>query len=317
MTGELTLDGAARILSSAIPTLTEAGDSRGLARAEMILSNVHWFAVRLDELGAAAARAERHYRASGFSGGAAVGMQAEVLYFGAVPVADALARCAELFERTPNRSVQATTTVVAGALHALKGGVDDARRLLEHAHSLYGEAGNESGLLTTWAPYCIEIESIVGDPAVASRVGEETVERLLAKGDLAHASSLAILLGYLAIELGELDDAERHVRLVEQNVLRSDVLTQLMSRGARARLLALAGEHDAAEAMGRDAVALASMTDALRERARAHMSLAEVLKASGKTREARAEATIARRLLRQKGASALLERYRAATPAVR
>jgi hypothetical protein len=69
--------------------------------------------------------------------------------------------------------------------------------------------------------------------------------------------------------------------------------------------------------MARDAVTLASMTDALRKRARSHMSLAEVLQSSGKTREARAEATTARRLLRQKGATALLERYRAATPIVR
>ncbi len=317
MSGELPLDGVAEILTKAIPTLSEAGDFRGLARAEMILSNVHWFAGRHDELAAAAARAERHYQASGFLGGAALGMQAEVLYFGAVPVAQALARCAQLFERASNRSARATATAVAGALHALKGSAADAQRLLAHAYSLYEEVGNESGLLTTWTPYCIEVETIVGEPAIAKDAGGASVERLMAKGDLAHATSQAVLLAHLAIDMGELDDADRHVHLVEQHVLHSDVLTQLMTRSARARLLARAGDSGPAEEMAREAVTLASMTDALRERARAHMSLAEVLQSSGKTGEARAEATTARKLLRQKGATALLERYRAATPAVR
>jgi len=68
--------------------------------------------------------------------------------------------------------------------------------------------------------------------------------------------------------------------------------------------------------MARDAVSLASFTDALRERARAHIALAEVLQLAGSTGAARAEVTTARKLLRQKGASALLKRHRAPAPAL-
>ena len=316
MSGELALDGAVEMLADAIPLLEAAGDDRGLARAEMILANVHWFAGRNDELAAAAARAERYYRASGFSGGAAVGMQAEVLYFGAVPIPRALAECTELLDRNPDRSSQATTTTVFAALNALRGDTTEARQLLEHAHSLYEEVGNESGLLTTWTPYCMEVEAIVGDPEVARTVGSSSFDRLLANGDLAHATSQAMYLGHLAIDLDDLDDADRYVSLVEQQVLHSDVVTQFMVRGARARLLARSGETNAADELAREGIALASLTDALRERARAHLALAEVLQLSGKTADAQQETAAARKLLKQKGASALLKQYPTTAPAI-
>ena len=273
----------------------------------MVLSNVHWFACRLDELGASAARAERHYRDAGFSGGAAVGLQAEVLYYGAIPIPRALELCAELLERSPDRAAQATCTTVLGALLALDGN-SDARSLLASARSLYEEIGNESALLTTWTSYLVEVEALVGDPALATAAGQASIERLLATGDVAHASSHALLLAYVLLDLGENDAADEYVRLAEEQALPSDVFAQFMWRGARARLLASGGRSTAAEDLARDAVRIASLSDALRERARVHLALADVLQLSGKTVEARAEMKAARGLLRQKGASALLEK---------
>ena len=318
MSGDLKLDEAVAVLSAAMPILEAAGDVRQLARAELTLSNVHWFAGRHDELAEAAQRAERHYRDSGFSGGTAIGVQAEALYLGAAPVASALELCAELLERIPNQRAQATATTVVAALRALEGNAVDARSLLAHARSLYEETGNEGGLLTTWTWYCIEAESIIGDPDAALTAGRSNIERLLAKGDVAHAASQAVLLAHVLLDEGDTDAADAFLRVAEEHRLASDVLTQFMSRGARARLLARAGDTIAAEEMARDAVTLASFTDALREQARAHISLAEVLQLSGSTGEARAEtATAQRKLLKQKGASALLKRSRAAAPAQR
>jgi len=317
MSGELKLDEAVAIIATAIPALEAAGDSRGLARAEMVLSNVHWFAGRHDELADAAVRAERHYRDAGSSAGTAIGLQAEALYWGGVPVPRALELCAELLERIPDQRAQATTTAVIAALRALEGNAVDARLLLAHARWLYEETGNESGLLTTWTPYYIEAESIVGDADAALAAGRSSIDRLLAKGDVAHAASQAVLLAHLLLDEGDTDGADGFVRVAEAHALPSDVLSQLMSRGARARLLARAGVTVAAEKMARDAVTLASFTDALRERARAHISLGEVLQLAGRTSEARAEATTARNLLKKKGASALLHRDRASTPAPR
>ena len=63
--------------------------------------------------------------------------------------------------------------------------------------------------------------------------------------------------------------------------------------------------------MARDAVAISSLTDASCHRARAHFALGEILALAAKPTPARAEAAAARKLLREKGATALLELHRA------
>lgn len=312
LSGDVALDHAVAIVAEGIPAIRAAGDARGLARAEMVMSNVHWFACQLDELGASAARAERHYVDAGFSGGAAVGLQAEVLYFGATPVPRAIELCAELLERSPDRAAQATTTTVLGALLALTGD-PEARSLLASARSLYEEVGNESGVLTTWTPYFVEVEAIVGDPQVAAATGRKSIDELLAIGDVAHGASHAALLAFVLLDLGENDGADQCVALAEEQALSSDLYSQFLWRAGRARLLAIGGRMSEAAELARDGVRIASLTDALRERARVHIALADVLQLSGKTTEARAEMTTARRLLRQKGASALLDKRVAPT----
>jgi tetratricopeptide (TPR) repeat protein len=310
MSGDLTLDAAAATVANAMPAIRSAGDSRGLARAELILSNVHWFACRLEELAAAAARAETHYREAGFSGGVAVGIQAEALYHGPTPVPQALARCTELLDRLPKGPAQAVAMTVLGGLRGLEGDLDDARSLLAHARSLFEEFGNEGGILTTWTSYVVELEATIGDPAAAGEAARSNVERLMAMRDIAHATSHAALFSYGLLDAGEAEEAERCVAVAEAHRLGSDVYTQFMSRGARARLLAREGEFDAAEAAALDALAIVELTDALRDRARLHLALGEVLHLAGRRREARSQVVLARKLLRQKGARALLDRHR-------
>ena len=99
--------------------------------------------------------------------------------------------------------------------------------------------------------------------------------------------------------------------MAEKEALASDVLVQFWWRSARARILARCGDLEEAERMGRDAVALSSLTDASCHRARAHFALAEILALAAKQAPARKEAAAARKLLREKGATALLELHRA------
>ena len=181
LSGDVALDLAAAKVAEGIPAIRAAGDARGLARAEMVMSNVHWFACQLDELGASAARAERHYVDAGFSGGAAVGLQAEVLYHGPTPVPRAIELCTELLERAPDRAAQATTTTVLGALLALMGD-PEARSLLGSARSLFEEIGNENGVLTTWTPYFVETEALVGDAQLAAATARTSIDQLAGDG---------------------------------------------------------------------------------------------------------------------------------------
>ena len=118
----------------------------------------------------------------------------------------------------------------------------DARSLLAHARSLYEETGNEVALLTTWTAYYIEAESIIGDPDAALSTGRSSIERLHGQRSVAHASSQAVLLAHLLLDEGDAEIADTFVRVAEEHALSSDVLSQFMSRAARARLLARAGE---------------------------------------------------------------------------
>ena len=311
LAGELTLDRAESAIATAIPKLRAAGDARGIAMAELGLCGVHWFACQYDELAAAAARAEQHYIDAGLGPSRAViGFQAELLYFGAAPVPHALALCAELLERSPNLAARAATTMVMGGLRALEGNIAAAERLLANSRSLYEEIGYERALLTTWTAYFVEVEAIAGNNDAAKAAARTSIARLQATGDIAHASAEAVLLADLLLDEGDTDEAEEYIRLAEHKGNASNVYVQFLRRSARARILARAGRTTEAEEIAREAVAIASLTDALRDRARTHFALAEVLQLAGKSKEARAEATTGRKLLRQKGATVLLERHR-------
>ena len=314
LAGDLPLDGAAGALAEALPKLRAAGDVRGLARAELILSNVHWFACRYGDFAAAAARAEQYYVESGFSPALPLAIQAEALYYGAVPVGEALGICAEIQERSRDRSACATATAVLGALRAVEGGIEDGQLLLTHARSLYEEIGNELGVLTTWSPLFVEVEALAGNRDVAKAHFRETIDRLRSTHGVAHATTQAALLADLLLDGGEIDEADTYARLAENEALSSDVLVQFLWRSARARVLGRAGNTAEAEEIARDAVRIASLTDGVRDRARAHFALAEVLHLGGKSGDARVEVTMGRRLLRQKGATALLERHRTPLP---
>ena len=305
--GDLSLDEAVGTLVREMAHLQAAADTRGLGRAEISLGSVHWLACRYEEFAAAAERAEQHYAAAGFSPSRCIAIQAEALYYGAMPVADALLRCSDLLERSPDRAAEAAVTSVLGGLRALEGRADDGRMLLAQARSLYEEVGNQSALLTTWSSLFTDVESIAGNHAAAEAEARSSVEALQITGGPAYASTRAVQLADLLLDRGHTDAAEPWVELAEKAALASDVLVQFWWRTARARILARRGELEEAEKICRDAVAISTLTDATCHRARAHAAFAEVLALAAKQAPARAEAGAARKLLREKGATALLE----------
>jgi len=91
------------------------------------------------------------------------------------------------------------------------------------------------------------------------------------------------------------------MEVAEAHALPSDVLVQFLRRSIRARLLARAGRFGHAERLAREAISIASLTDALRDRATAHAALAEVLVLQGDARGAEQEERVAMELLRRKG----------------
>ena len=304
--GRLPLDAAAAAYAEALTTLRAEQDERGLGRAELLAGSVHWFACNLEAAGESAQRAAKHYAAAGFSPAGCINVQAEALYYGATPVEDGTATCIGLLDQSPDRGTEANVTSVLGGLHALAGRPADARSLLDHARELYEDTGNTRALLTVWTPLRIDAELFAGDLDGATTLARESLAAVSSL-EQAHAGARSVELAELLLLKGEESEAERVTAFAEANALPSDVLVQFLSRSLRARLLARAGNMEDALDAARDAVALASLTDVLRYRARAHVALAEVLELAGQGSEARAQERAAESLLRQKGVKGTAE----------
>jgi DNA-binding SARP family transcriptional activator len=300
LSGELLLDDAVAAFETALDTLRDEGDARGLGRAELLACSVHWFACNFAAASAGAQRAATHYATAGFSPSGCIGLQAEALYYGATPVEAATQECLALLDQSLDRGSEANITAVLGGLRALAGDADDARSLLDHARRLYEDTGNEHAVLTTWTPLQIDAEFFAGNLVTATALARDNLEAL-SELELVHSGTRAVELAELLLLNGEEDEAERVTTVAERTALPSDVLVQFLCRSLRGRLLARAGEIDSALVSARDAVALASLTDVLRYRARTHTALAEVLTLAGEPSAARAEESFAEHLLRQKG----------------
>jgi DNA-binding SARP family transcriptional activator/predicted ATPase len=313
--GELSLADAAAALATAIATLERHGDERGLGRALLDVSSVHLFACNLAEIEATTTRAAAHYEAAGMNPAACIGLNAEALYYGATPVDDAVARCVAVLERVSDRQTEANVAAVLGALQALGGDPDAGRTLVSHARTLFADVGNHLALTAIVNPLEMDIELCAGELGAAVEIGQASFDRLTSIHDVAYASTRAVQLADVLLDVGNAEAAEGYVSFAELNAISGDVLVQFLARSARARLLARAGDFAAAETAARAAVSIAELTDVLRDRSRTHLALAEVLRLEGRTEEAAEERERAIALLREKGARALVELVEAQTEA--
>lgn len=237
---------------------------------------------------------------------ASIGLVAEALYYGATPAADAEVRCVALLERAGDRQSEANVTAVLGALRGVQGATDDGRALVSQARTTFEDLGHPLSVLAVLAPLAMDVEVSAGNLDAALRIGRASCEGLAAFPGNAYSTTRAVQLADLLLDAGDAEAAEPFVALAEANALDTDVLVQFLSRSARARLLARSGAHSEAEDLARAAVAIAALTDVLRDRARAHLALAEVLHLAGRSADATAERDLAAGLLAEKGAIALM-----------
>jgi hypothetical protein len=128
-------------------------------------------------------------------------------------------------------------------------------------------------------------------------------------GNWSALSTRAADLAEALFRLGRLDEAEAAAATAEAHAQEDDLTVQPLWRGVRAKLLAARGLAGA-EALAREAVALAERTDALGLRAKVRLDLAEVI--ADRPDEAAAEAEEAVRLYERKGNAVAAERARTA-----
>ena len=182
--------------------LRARGDERGLGRALLALCAVHQLACNLAEVGAAATRAKGHYVASGFSPATCLAMEGDALYFGSTPITEAEARCVELLAEAPDRTSEANLTAVLGALSAAGGRVDDGRSLIAQALATLSELGSKLVVASAVSPLSMEVEVYAGDIEAAIRIGREDFDELFRGGHVAFASTRAVYLADLLLDIG-------------------------------------------------------------------------------------------------------------------
>jgi len=206
--------------------------------------------------------------------------------FGPLPVELGIARC-EMFrdESVDDPVIRANSCVDQAALEAMRGEFGVARELLSEGRQALADLGFTL-LVAASAQEAHYVEMLAGDPAAATRILRESYAELEPMGERVYLSTAAALLAHTLYAEGELDEAERFSHIGEDTAVAEDVFSQILWRSARSRILARRGDMAEAEALAREAVALAEGTDMLNTQGDTLAHLSEVLSLAGKPEEA-------------------------------
>ena len=276
---------ARRVADEVLPVLAREGDHHGQCRALSLRAQAEWIGGRIERADAAWAEAADFARREGDERElfAIIGWRATAAVFGPTPVDDAIDRC-EAFRHVVRASPVAVAWTVnaLASLHAMRGEVDLAERLLQEANETIHQLGSLHSSVS-------HIEALVrlqaGEPARAERLlraGMETLASMNA-GDLL-ATTIA-LLAQAVYAQGRMGEADELCRRAAGSAASDDIVTQVICRGVEAKILAGEGHCDRAAAVAHDAVALVEPTELLSLRGDAMLDLAEVLRACGRAGE--------------------------------
>jgi ATP/maltotriose-dependent transcriptional regulator MalT len=290
------------VTARAIPILEEAGDHVGLARAWRLRSELEIRALHWGARAEALQRALDHARQAGDRGEEAfiVGQLAQSLYFGPTPVEEAIEQCEQFLGETIEAELEAAIGSTLAALHAMRGDFVQARELWAEADRLY-ESLHLSFRRAARSYIPASIETLAGDYDAAERElrrGYETLEQM---GEKSIRTTIAAFLAEALYKQGRDDEAERLTEVSEELAAADDLVTQILWRTVRAKILARRGEVEKAEELGREAVRLADTTDFPELKASTALDLAEVLERAGRAEEALELGARARDVYERKG----------------
>jgi tetratricopeptide (TPR) repeat protein len=145
------------------------------------------------------------------------------------------------------------------------------------------------------------VELWADNPAGAEHELRWAVATLQGTGELAWLPTIAGILAEAIYVQGRYDEAEAFVRLGEDTAGSDDAYSQGLLRCVRAKILASAGQPDAAVALARQAVAIAEPTDFLFFQSFVLDGLGEVLQLAGLRDDADRALAEAVRVCEQKG----------------
>lgn len=295
-------DEVARAATLVIPVFERFEDELGLCRARRLEAWLHWLEARAEAAAEAWERAAAHARLAGDQHvrNDTLTWIASSLWFGPTPAEEGIRRCEAMREevRESPESEAAILRHLAG-LHAMVGRLGLARKLLATSNAAYVELGLNLNVATSQNEAVVEL--LAGNPVAAEASLRSGYRALEAMGERAFLSTTAAFLARAILEQGRDEEAEDLADLSARLAASGDLLTQVLWRGVRARVLARRAEVREAEAVAREAVTLAERTDFLNHRAEALLDLSQVFEAARRSGEAATAASAALRLYELKG----------------
>jgi ATP/maltotriose-dependent transcriptional regulator MalT len=205
---------------------------------------------------------------------------------------------------------QATALRALGRLAAIRGDLDEGRKLVEQGREQLFDAGfvlhhAASAMASAF------VEEQAGDDERAASIQRAGLDQLTELGEHAYASTVAAELANSLVRLGRDDEAEAALLTARQLCPPGDIGTIVISDLAEAQLHLRRGRLADAERVADRALEVAAATDFWGYHGTGNEVRALVLSAAGRSAEATEALETAVRLYREKGASVAEERARA------
>ena len=296
-------DEALRLAEHIIPQLEADGAHDELAKAWRLIALTQQIAQRPVQAREAIAKVITHARLAGnqrLLARSSLGMALSTLY-GPTPVPEAIEQCEALLANgLGDRQVESLIRCKIAQLYAMRGDFVQARALYQLGRAVLRELGPGVHAASTVLDL-VAVETLAGELASAEDQAQLDYEFLERQGETFYLSTLASLLARVARDQGRDADALALTEVAERTAAEDDVDAQVLWRSARAPIVARAGSLVDAEAMAREALALARTTEVPTLLADALFELASVLAIAARAPEARAAFDEAAALYRAKG----------------
>jgi tetratricopeptide (TPR) repeat protein len=274
------------------------------ARAAIVRAEVSWtigkysaMAQPLERARVAARKGTPSERRSLFN--SIFGWEARALLLGPVPAKDGIVRCRQILrDARLSHAGEAAVLAVNAGLHAMLGKFDDAREGYNDSRRI-GEAFGLGAWIAALPLYSGPIELLAGRAGDAERELRRGYDALRRMGDRSRRATMAAFLAHALYDLQQNREAEEFARKSKELAAEDDAFTQVVWRGALAKVLARRGDCGDAIQHAQDAVDRASKTDGLNLRGDALLDQAKALDACGRS-NARAKAKSAAALYTKK-----------------
>jgi predicted ATPase len=285
-----------------IPVFERHRDDLGLCHARRLEAWLFWNEARAEAAAAAWERAAAHARQAGdrHEYYEILTWIASSLWFGPTPAAEGIRRCEAMREEV-RESPESEAAILRSlaCFNAIIGRFAVARELLAASNATYADLGLTLHVVSSDHEAVVEV--LAGNHTAAERSVRAAYRALEEMGERAFRSTIAASLAWVILEQGRDAEAEAFAEISAQLAASGDLITQVRWRRVRARVLARRAEIPAAEALAREALAIAEATDFVNDRADALIDLSHVLEASRRCDEAVSAASAALDLYELKG----------------